>query len=67
MFSDKMWICLSIKYNNSYTNELVSVFFRLWQVHANIKIIPTYGECGKIGCEAEKKTCHNKINDEQEM
>ena len=62
-----MWMYLSIKYNNSYTNELVSVFFRLWQVHANIKIIPTNGECGKIGCEAEKKMHHNKINDKQEM
>ena len=30
-------------------------------------LIPTNGECGKIGCKAEKKTCHNKINDKQEM
>ena len=61
-----MNVFVFIKYNNSYKNELVSVFFRLQQVHANIKIIPKNGEYGKIGCEAEKKM-HNKINDEQEM
>ena len=61
-----MNVFLFIKYNNSYKNELVSVFFRLRQVHANIKIIPKNGECGKIGCEAEEKMRH-KSNDEQEM